>query len=302
VDSPIVADPPEQLHADPSLPIYKRINGEVVAKNLALFGLSCYIIGLLSVNMYLFSLGFSDFTPINPRFIATGCLVFAILAINVSLPLMGIWFFLYKRTKPKKRKPIVWKYRILNIISKIMRVFLSTDLERALGALALVLAPILIFVIFLIANDTTFDPNIILYWVVTNMAVILYTTGLIFSSNNKETDTKKSSFYRIGNMLNEWFILAISCLAYVVLFTSFIYPVIPEQFGGGQPKQVTILFDPAAIDGIRELGVPIPQTTQLSEPVTLLFESSDRYILRLQNKQVVGIDKKLVQGVRVESN
>lgn len=74
---------------------------------------------------------------------------------------------------------------------------------------------------------------------------------------------------------------------YLGLFTQVIYPKIPEQFGGGEPRQVRILFAKEQADTIKQNGIPTCSSGKFlsnwSKPVSLLFEGSEHYLLRLDN-------------------
>lgn len=90
--------------------------------------------------------------------------------------------------------------------------------------------------------------------------------------------------------------------SYVGLFTQLIYPKIPEQFGGGEPRQVRILFTKAQADTIKQNGISTCSLGKLSsnwsKPVSLLFEGSENYFLRLEDaRPPIQLNKKTVIAV-----
>ena len=61
----------------------KIFDVDTLAKQFAFLDVVLYIIGFLTTNLYLQPLGFSDFSPINPRFILTGGLVIFSVLFNI---------------------------------------------------------------------------------------------------------------------------------------------------------------------------------------------------------------------------
>ncbi len=85
-----------------------------------------------------------------------------------------------------------------------------------------------------------------------------------------------------------------------------IYPIIPEQFGGGEPRQVRILFAKDQADTIKQNGIPTCSLGKLksnwSKPVSLLFEGSENYLLRLDNtRPPIQLKKTTVIGLELIS-
>jgi hypothetical protein len=68
---------------------------------------------------------------------------------------------------------------------------------------------------------------------------------------------------------------------YVAIFMTLSYPRIPEQFGGGRPSNIWLLLKEDSLESAKELGIPIPQGSTLTEKLQLMYEGSDAYVLRL---------------------
>jgi hypothetical protein len=90
-------------------------------------------------------------------------------------------------------------------------------------------------------------------------------------------------------------------LLYASLYSRHIYPILPEQFGGGKPKQARLLFSDTGATEAQQLGIPIQAGRQLSRPVTLLFTGVSFYALRIAVERVVQIAKDDVNGLQEDS-
>lgn len=78
------------------------------------------------------------------------------------------------------------------------------------------------------------------------------------------------------------------------------YPAIPEQFGGGKPKTVEILASPGSESLVAELGLGAASSGVRSNPVTLVRETENVYVVRADGEvdsQVLQIDRDVVQAV-----
>lgn len=79
------------------------------------------------------------------------------------------------------------------------------------------------------------------------------------------------------------------CGVYLGQFAKYIYPKVPEQFGGGELRKVRILFAKDRADAIKQNSIPTCSSGNVlsnwSKPVSLLFEGSEKYLLRLEDKR-----------------
>lgn len=90
-------------------------------------------------------------------------------------------------------------------------------------------------------------------------------------------------------------------LWYVSLFSRHIYPILPDQFGGGKPKQARILFSPSGVIEARQLGIPFKGKEQISSPVTILLAGDTFYAVRNPEGKVVQIAKDGIRGLQEDS-
>lgn len=113
---------------------------------------------------------------------------------------------------------------------------------------------------------------------------ILWREYIIFSSPLTKLRLNKQDYRTV------FMILLISAYIYTVTFAQDIYPLVPEQFGGGEPRQVQILFAKDQADTIKQNGIPTCSSGKLisnrSKPLSLLFEGSENYLLRLDNTKL----------------
>ena len=88
-------------------------------------------------------------------------------------------------------------------------------------------------------------------------------------------------------------------------FTNRVFLFLPEQLGGGKPRDVRLVLDAPDQEAMRELGLPLTdETHSLTEPVELLFEGSDFYVLQERDpresieRRIFKVDEDLVLAVR----
>jgi len=71
---------------------------------------------------------------------------------------------------------------------------------------------------------------------------------------------------------------------YTGKFTDDVYPIVPEQFGGGRPIDVGIVLSPAGSEALRALQPTANRTSY--EGAQIVFEGEDYYIIRLPSDVV----------------
>jgi hypothetical protein len=84
---PVADGPRPSATGEPKGLDIERLDVEKFAKLLAAVAIGLYVVGLLGVNSYLFSLGASDFTLTRARFVYTGVLISAAFALTYFGPL-----------------------------------------------------------------------------------------------------------------------------------------------------------------------------------------------------------------------
>jgi hypothetical protein len=94
-----------------------------------------------------------------------------------------------------------------------------------------------------------------------------------------------------------WIAVILSFCIWVGVFMIAAYPNIPEQFGGGKARSVQLLLEEEAVEGAKELGVPVISGKHLSVPVDLIYDGSQTYVIELDSGKIVQLDKSMVTGI-----
>jgi hypothetical protein len=87
-------------------------------------------------------------------------------------------------------------------------------------------------------------------------------------------------------------VVAVASTAYLSKFVDDVYPVVPAQFGGGEPVVATLVFAPAGADQARAAGIPLGATSAVSSKVSVVFQGSGMDLICLPTDadgRVVGV-------------
>jgi hypothetical protein len=88
---------------------------------------------------------------------------------------------------------------------------------------------------------------------------------------------------------------------FTALYSQEVYPELPDQFGGGHPKQVRLLFSKDGAVGAQQIGVPLQPGSNLSRPLKLILDGDDFYTVVLPNRQTAQIGKDTVVGLQEDT-
>jgi hypothetical protein len=299
---------------------------ERVARLVAGLGIFLYILGLLNINGYLLSFGVTDFSILRTRFIYTGALIVA-SALLCGLPL--ILRPIRREFKPGLKKDFDkiarkeaqntgfrrWKHRATRIMWRLIVAIVWSIL-----ALLVWVAPMGVIYLLYLNQFSVSDIGLVtskpgdVTPTIARMtaAVMLYGVGLFnawFILRNVRRGKKEAIKARMNGTprafafdtgMSVAVTFAITAL-YCLIFMTMVYPVVPQQYGGGRPQQVSLLFKEDALHGLQQIKVPLePSARQVSAPVDLVHEADDIYVVRLPDERVVRIDKDLVSAVVVE--
>lgn len=248
----------------------------IMAKSIPFLVPISPFIGIITTNLYLQQFNFLESSLINPRFIITGFCVIFFPAFSFICFMAGL-------------------SQLEDYIKKISSA--KNYLIHFFSAIILLLIPVVIFYLYL-NNEARFILRIIGSFLLYALSLFLVTVLLrlpqeinvfnkrksIFALNHKLII--KSKYVEDCRKLIIIYWLVVLCI-YTPLFAQQIYPKIPEQFGGGEPRQIRILFAKDQADIIKQNGMPTCSSGKLlsnwSKPVSLLFEGSENYLLRLDN-------------------
>jgi hypothetical protein len=285
----------------------KPLDLESWSKMMALLGILSYVVGLLGVNMYLYQLGVSDFSLWKPRFILTGFLALLLSVLGFVCPFLGAWYMFFGNEARVKTRQVLTNNRIKIFL---LRAFCSINFwsrefwKRWWIGLIFFLAPLIVFSFFAWTGGSNTPWTIGLSMYASSLSVGILGAAIVYGGRieNRKVTPKLEPLYRAGRTGLSCVFATLFFILFLALFAQYVFPVLPEQFGGGKPKQIRILFEKDSLLGAEQIGIPIMPNKQVSEPVNLLFEGTDSYILRLPNNQVVQIDRKATQGIQVVTN
>jgi hypothetical protein len=261
---------------------------QTLGRTAGAIGLFAYVIGLVTVNAYLLNLGVSDFSLLRARFVYAGTLVILSVVIISAFSLLarltvekGLESLNMSREKAaerdqKKGRPIVpWWVRAVPIFGY--------------GLVIAAFTPIMLFTIAMRSGDS---------WAVVRHALVLWGAGFVtvavISAASKE-------FRRSGERLAEVPVTAVFLAGYVVvfllIFARFVYPAVPEQFGGGRSRPARLVVDAPVEASLTEIGLPFTGGRPVSECVDVLFVADDTYVVGLADGAVLQVDKTVVDAL-----
>jgi hypothetical protein len=258
---------------------------EQVGKFIAGLAIALYILGLLSVNGYLLGLGVSDFSLVRARFIYTGSLEILTLAFGYFLPIVTYKKVrhLYRTIPPSLRS---WRLHLFG------PVFIACSIVIPVLFISLALS---------VGTDSLKGSEVFYGFCIVNAGLI---TGIFAAIQlNRIGETRhRQAFERNTAMALAIVSLCAIGVLYAWVFMYLAYPRIPVQFGGGRPQDTRLLLTEEALDGAKELGLPIAGTSRLTDQVKLMYEGSDSYVIRLDNGSIVQLKRNLIAGSLAEKD
>ena len=285
----------------------KPLDLESLSKMMALLGMLSYVVGILAVNMYFYQLGVSGFSLLKPQFILTGFVALLLSVHGFVFPFIGLWYMFFGNPDRVKNRQGLTNNRIKIFLlraSNSIQFWTGEFYGRWLIGLFFILEPLIVFSLLARAGGSNAPVQIEFYLYFLSLSVGILGAAIVPGgrTENRKVASNLEPFYRAGSTAVVCLVATLFFILFLALFAQYIFPVVPEQFGGGKPKQIRILFEKDSLPGAEQIGIPITPNKQVSEPVNLLFEGTDSYILRLPNNQVVQIDRKATQGIQVVTN
>lgn len=249
----------------------------------------CYVIGLLVVQFYLYTLGVSDFALIRTRYILTGFFALIPLSVFVLIILLVIVLVQQWGSDPEDRarktsapyeRPIAglsdWLVAVilgsssLLLVSSIEWRFPATDylLFGSLGVLAAI--------------------------GVVGAAVILWARAMA---------AQLRDYAGAIQILLMFLIAAFLLVLYLDFFANSIYPSVPEQIGGGQSRTVELVITEDAIARGLVADMLGSDASGRSDKLDLVWETQAALILQNPNADddsLLQIDRSLVSMIIIE--
>lgn len=297
--------------------------GDITAA-LALLAACAYILGFLTVSLYLSELGFSDFELLRARYIFTGGLIIAFITVSCLLFVLGFWFATsFSIFVTVGAAIILFHVPVLLYI----RLIAARERQEVEGTFAKVMStPGIVrkgVTLFLATRQffiRAYYPVITAVW--TGLSVgTLWVIGRRKPLRAEHPDSFVEQF--VHDNIQSWdqslsgpdrFLwLAAGCFVFLGLLYGFlttfardIYPYISEAFGGGKPfggdkeSRARLQFSSAeAAKASKELGIPFTAHTLVSDPVTILHNGANTYVVQRDDGGVFRISKGTVQGLQL---
>ncbi len=86
---------------------------------------------------------------------------------------------------------------------------------------------------------------------------------------------------------------------YIQGFSTRVYPHLPQQLGGGRPRNAYLIYKQEGLLGLRELGLPASEDSSISPRVELLWEGDDVFVIKIDvvnDSPIFVINKDVVSG------
>lgn len=261
-----------------------------------------YILGLLIVNVYLYQIGVTDFSVLRTRFILTGFLAtlpLMALALLVSTSALAVVAFVkHQRTARNRRR---WRSRLT---------------RTALSELILVLSYWTFVIYWLASSDIKFRSELFGQEDATYELIVLVILLFLSASSNLvdstvyvteegEYDPRLWPLRRRGASIGALLPAGILLFVYIDIFASTFYPIIPEQFGGGRPKEAHIVLSEQSTALGTALGFGPATDGPMTRRVDLLWETEHMYVVRgrgAPDGNIIQIDRDAVSAVVLGSD
>jgi hypothetical protein len=299
-----VSDPPgaavsDWAKAGPPVgaPERGKIPIETLVRSVATVGALFYVLGFLTTNAYLYKLGVSDFSLLRTRFILTGVLTIAPLALALigglyaalDVTVYGSHGRLTTRAYLWILMDIAFPFALYFVLFSVVA---ENDVATSARDAALLSAACAVIVLAALAALAVYRKS-----ERRPLSHLAY-------RGQPVTYDRFTERFGVPNAVVETTIFAVAgvvlILAYIGLFGQYFYPTMPEQLGGGRPRVAQILVSGDAVPAVRELGLDVTEDAPLSPPVELLWEGEESYVIRLPRPHhgaVVQIARGLVGGV-----
>ena len=269
---------------------------ELITKSAAVALAVCYLVGLLVVNIYLWSLGISEFSLLKVRFVYTGAVVLIWLSASLILSVLAV---LIASVSKEAEVEHVWVRRLQRLMYR-RDAQLVADIILWVGAFSYPLW---------LGNRVLSGAYLPIHWPL--IRVLLPTYGrlllvvacLILLASVMNGLVDRFLFIATRNDRRMYLaVLTFSTLlaffGYVRSFSHRIYPVLPEQAGGGKPRDVQIVFSPDHASIMKSLGIPVCEPLGISSRVRLMFDSDNGVVVESRGK-IVQLRKEMVDGIRI---
>jgi hypothetical protein len=273
---------------------FLEISGKIVALSFAIV----YATGLLIVAFHLGQYGVSSLSLLRTQYIVAGLLMF--VPSVVTLAFVSAAFtdpFRTHREDDEVQPANIISVETAKRVGQVLWNALWTVivLNSTLAALASLFVPSLGNAEYLIfQNWKSF------LWCSLQIVILVKVASVVFTyllavTIDPVKYLKRSELVAAGMALGFFLVVLLSSAQY---FSRRIYPLIPYEFGGGQPLKVVFLLKPDAATELAPV-LAMDATGKESAPYYLLMETSDSYVVISQKKgeRAIELKKDVVHAV-----
>jgi hypothetical protein len=290
-----------------NLQLFRSFDPEKLSKAILLVTSVLYVLGLVTVNRYLFNFGLSEFSLLKAQYIYTGALIAILPAVTVgcfiviSITIVGIDDSFFESFTDK--------------LSNKVEIDKSSN-ELGIRLTRVKIARVLMFIIipFAIPYLISFGGQTLSWfnrlWLTVGLCVLAFLTSMFmlvtftFVSNT-------SLLSRFTNRISTFHIKVVYAMSGAIFFVpafiwyqglmiEYVYPYVPQQFGGGQPVQCQLQLKENFVKQANELGILFPQEGTLTSDIQIIFEGNNFYVLRLNDTRIIHLNKDVVIGIVVK--
>lgn len=274
---------------------------EQLVQNVAVIAAILYVVGLLTTNAYLYSLGVADFSLLRARFVLTGLVTLMPLAIALigglyaadELAALGGAASGAARVARWILRDVAVPCALFFLLFWFLFWYAAGNEPLAAARTAALLGVACAVVVVVLLGGLAI-------YQVTGRGPVSH----LLPRGRSRVFGQLTGWMGIPDPVLETLALAVAgpvlILTYIGWFGHHVYPAIPEQLGGGQPRVVQLLIAAEAIPAAGELGLQVAQNTPATPPVELLWAGDDIYVVRLPSPRepsIVQLASDLVDGM-----
>jgi hypothetical protein len=271
---------------------------DLAAKTGAVLALVSYVLGLLVVQTYLYTIHVSLADPgvLKVRFIYSGAITLALLCLLCLLPAWAFGFAGYV-PKPKAQKNTSHDSNTDTRPgeNRTRHSAGRPALGKRIGAIsASISVPFLLLALLVyktpggVSRSDLIDRTIALYM------FALVAGASAFLAVATAAGLFEAKLPRWMGVLAFTVFSIVMLLAYAFAVGNWIYATLPDQFGGERPHHTCLVLKPDAATEAEALG--LRPTNGQDVPVRVLFDGTDFLVIRRVDRVVVEFDKSLLAG------
>lgn len=271
---------------------FQNWNLDHAAKTITIVAAASYALGLLVTNAYLFDLGVSEFSLFRARFVMTGLVLVAVLAVSMSVLFLPWFLFRGRKDLAKSAADLARSFQLSqgeNIeeadqppeSQRSRRRRGRSAFEISIPTVSEVVWGSILFLFlgwigasFLVRGDGFKGLLLLLFAGIAGYAVLF--AAWFIGNIALGADWP----FNLGGVLIGVAVVGFALIGFVTWYSHNVYPDIPEQFGGARARSIRIAFTEETRTEVEELGLRFcPGSGNASKDIDLLFEGEDFYLV-----------------------